>query len=87
MTAPSNSQSSPRARFRELLRRPTLTIMPGGFSPLYARMAEQAGFDMGQPGARFEVHISESNRGGLGSTRYNAQVKIIHDLLPKSGPF
>ena len=45
MTHPPESTGSPRARFRELLERSTLTIMPGGFSPLYAKMAEQAGFD------------------------------------------
>jgi 2-methylisocitrate lyase-like PEP mutase family enzyme len=38
-------QSNPRRRFRELLARPTLSIMPGGFSPLYARMAEAVGFE------------------------------------------
>jgi 2-methylisocitrate lyase-like PEP mutase family enzyme len=34
-----------RRKFRELLARPKLTVMPGGFSPLYARMAEEIGFD------------------------------------------
>lgn len=34
-----------RRKFRELLARPTISIMPGGFSPLYARMAEVIGFD------------------------------------------
>ena len=34
-----------RVRFRELLRRKELTLMPGGFSPLYARMAQEAGFE------------------------------------------
>jgi 2-methylisocitrate lyase-like PEP mutase family enzyme len=34
-----------RRVFRELLARPGCTIMPGGFSPLYARMAEQIGFE------------------------------------------
>lgn len=33
------------ARLRELLRRPELLVMPGGFSPLFAAMAELAGFD------------------------------------------
>src|ERR1051325_2040780 len=45
MMNPSTSTRSPRARFRELLTGSPLTIMPGGFSPLYAKMAEQAGFD------------------------------------------
>jgi len=34
-----------RLKFRELLRRPGVTVMPGGFSPLYARMAQMAGFE------------------------------------------
>jgi 2-methylisocitrate lyase-like PEP mutase family enzyme len=34
-----------RVRFRELLQRTELTLMPGGFSPLYARMAQEAGFE------------------------------------------
>ena len=34
-----------RRKFRDLLARPTISIMPGGFSPLYARMAEVIGFD------------------------------------------
>jgi 2-methylisocitrate lyase-like PEP mutase family enzyme len=32
-------------RFRELLNRPELLVMPGGFSPLHARMAEVLGYD------------------------------------------
>jgi len=34
-----------RRRFRELLARKRLTVMPGGFSPLYARLAQAAGFE------------------------------------------
>ena len=34
-----------RTRFRELLFGPRCTVMPGGFSPLYAKMAERAGFE------------------------------------------
>jgi 2-methylisocitrate lyase-like PEP mutase family enzyme len=34
-----------RQRFRGLLKRQKLTVMPGGFSPLYARMAQEAGFE------------------------------------------
>ncbi|HEV8343851.1 MAG TPA: isocitrate lyase/PEP mutase family protein [Candidatus Binatia bacterium] len=32
-------------RFRELLKRPELLVMPGGFSPLHARMAEVLRYD------------------------------------------
>ena len=34
-----------RRRFRALLARPGASVMPGGFSPLYARLAEEAGFE------------------------------------------
>ena len=34
-----------RRKFRALLRSPKLTVMPGGFGPLYARMAQEAGFE------------------------------------------
>lgn len=34
-----------RIHFRQLLGRKTLTVMPGGFSPVYARIAELAGFE------------------------------------------
>jgi 2-methylisocitrate lyase-like PEP mutase family enzyme len=36
---------SKRLRFREILARRKLTIMVGGFSPLYARMAQEIGFE------------------------------------------
>jgi 2-methylisocitrate lyase-like PEP mutase family enzyme len=32
-------------RFRELLKRPELLVMPGGFSPLHARMSEALGYE------------------------------------------
>lgn len=34
-----------RRKFREILGRDALTVMPGGFSPVYARVAEEAGFE------------------------------------------
>jgi 2-methylisocitrate lyase-like PEP mutase family enzyme len=34
-----------RGKFRDILSRDKLTVMPGGFSPLYARMAEVIGFE------------------------------------------
>ena len=34
-----------RRKFRALLERKRLTVMPGGFSPLYARLAQEAGFE------------------------------------------
>jgi len=34
-----------RKNFRKILKRKGLTVMPGGFSPLYAQLAKQAGFE------------------------------------------
>lgn len=34
-----------RLKFREILARDTMTVMPGGFGPVYARVAEMAGFE------------------------------------------
>ncbi|MGG1659903.1 isocitrate lyase/PEP mutase family protein [Brevibacillus sp. NRS-1366] len=39
------SATEKRWLLRELLQRKSLTVMPGGFSPLYARVAEEAGFE------------------------------------------
>src|SRR6266850_5270990 len=41
----TRSVQQKRQTFRDLLSRKSLTVMPGGFSPLYARLAEQAGFE------------------------------------------
>ncbi|MDB5569995.1 MAG: isocitrate lyase/PEP mutase family protein [Hyphomicrobiales bacterium] len=41
----SEDATGKRRAFRELLRKPGLTMMPGGFSPIYARTAELAGFE------------------------------------------
>lgn len=39
------SPTDKRRRFRTILKRRKLTVMPGGFSPLYARLAQEAGFE------------------------------------------
>lgn len=41
----TDSTHAARIAFRGLLERKRLTVMPGGFSPLYARMAEVIGFE------------------------------------------
>lgn len=45
LTEPADHARRMRARFRELLAGPRTIVMPGGFSPLYARAAELAGFE------------------------------------------
>ena len=44
-TLPADHARRMRARFRDLLAGPRTIVMPGGFSPLYARAAELAGFE------------------------------------------
>ena len=41
----ADAVAAKRRRLREMLGRKRLTVMPGGFSPLYAKLAEQAGFE------------------------------------------
>ena len=45
MAANPNDPRTQRLKFREILARPGVTVMPGGFSPLYAEMCEQIGFE------------------------------------------
>ncbi len=45
MPPPTDAAHDKRVRFRELLHRDELAVMPGGFSPLHARMAEVIGFE------------------------------------------
>ena len=37
------SPTDKRRKLRAILKRKQLTVMPGGFSPLYARLAQEAG--------------------------------------------
>jgi 2-methylisocitrate lyase-like PEP mutase family enzyme len=39
------SPTDKRRKFRALLKRKKMTVMPGGFSPLYARLAQEAGHE------------------------------------------
>lgn len=45
MAANPHDPRTQRLKFREILARPGVTVMPGGFSPLYAEMCEQIGFE------------------------------------------
>jgi 2-methylisocitrate lyase-like PEP mutase family enzyme len=41
----TNSIALKRGKLRDILQRKRLTVMPGGFSPLYAKLAQEAGFE------------------------------------------
>jgi 2-methylisocitrate lyase-like PEP mutase family enzyme len=45
MTDSLNEATVKRRRFRELLARDEIVVMPGGFSPLLAKIAQEAGFE------------------------------------------
>lgn len=45
MTTNQHDARAKRRALREILARPGCTVMPGGFSPVYARMCEQVGFE------------------------------------------
>lgn len=45
MTSGGLDARAKRLALREILARPTVTVMPGGFSPVYARMCEDVGFE------------------------------------------
>src|SRR5437868_2068000 len=51
----TRSAQQKREKFRELLRRKSLSVMPGGFSPLYARLAEAVGKIQAAIAARNEL--------------------------------
>ncbi|MDX6740622.1 isocitrate lyase/PEP mutase family protein [Actinocorallia sp. A-T 12471] len=42
---PSDEANAKRRRFRELLHRDEILVMPGGFSPVLAKMAQDVGFE------------------------------------------
>ena len=41
----AEATTAKRRKLRDIISREKLTVMPGGFSPVYARIAEEAGFD------------------------------------------
>ena len=73
MAGETNHVSAMRAKFREQLNRDKMTVMPGGFSPLYARMAEEIGFDLqdmytgGGSDGNFTAALGVPTLDGLGA--------------------
>ena len=63
------SPTDKRKLFRHLLNRKTLTVMPGGFSPVYARIAELSGFESffvaGSQVSAFQLGVPDNGIMGL----------------------
>lgn len=75
-----------RRKFRALLRRQSLTVMPGGFSPLYARLAQEAGFECfflpGSQLAHFLYGVPDNGIIGLSDLAFHARHMAAHCDIP-----
>lgn len=75
-----------RRRFRALLARRTLTVMPGGFSPVYARAAELAGFECffvaGSQMSGFLAGVPDTGIIGLRDIVDHARHVAAHCTIP-----
>jgi 2-methylisocitrate lyase-like PEP mutase family enzyme len=75
-----------RLRFRELLAGDRLVVMPGGFSPVYARMAEEIGFDCfflaGSQMSGFLLGVPDSGVLGLRDIVDHARHAAAHTRIP-----
>lgn len=75
-----------RRKFRALLRRKKLTVMPGGFSPLYARLAQEAGFECfflpGSQLAHFLYGVPDNGVIGLRDLVDHARHMAAHCDIP-----
>ena len=69
MTSSDDAVLTKRQKLRDILERDTVTVMPGGFSPLYARMAEVIGFECyfipGSQMAAFLIGVPDNGILGL----------------------
>jgi 2-methylisocitrate lyase-like PEP mutase family enzyme len=75
-----------RRRMRELLARPSLLVMPGGFSPVYARAAELAGFESffvaGSQMSGFLAGVPDAGIIGLRDIVDHARHVAAHSTIP-----
>jgi 2-methylisocitrate lyase-like PEP mutase family enzyme len=75
-----------RVRFRGLLNGKDLVVMPGGFSPVYARMAEEIGFDCfflaGSQMSGFLLGVPDAGILGLRDIVDHARHAAAHTSIP-----
>jgi 2-methylisocitrate lyase-like PEP mutase family enzyme len=83
---PVNDATAKRRKFRELLARPSLLVMPGGFSPVYARAAELAGFESffvaGSQMSGFLAGVPDTGIIGLRDIVDHARHVAAHTSIP-----
>src|ERR1700690_3839715 len=75
-----------RQQFRKLLKRKKMTVMPGGFSPLYVRLAQQAGFESfflaGSQLSSFLYGVPDNGIIGLRELVDHAHQMAAHSEIP-----
>ena len=83
---PDLDATAKRRKFRELLARPSLLVMPGGFSPVYARAAELAGFESffvaGSQMSGFLAGVPDTGIIGLRDIVDHARHVAAHTTIP-----
>jgi 2-methylisocitrate lyase-like PEP mutase family enzyme len=86
MTVNRNDPRAKRLALREILARPTVTAMPGGFSPLYARMCEEIGFECffasGSQMSAFLLGVPDDGIIGLRDVVDHVRHIAAHTALP-----
>jgi 2-methylisocitrate lyase-like PEP mutase family enzyme len=82
----SDHMSLQRGRFRELLRRDRLVVMPGGCTPLFARMTQEAGFECfflaGSQTSAFVYGVPDVGVMGLRDMADHARSVAAHCDIP-----
>lgn len=86
MTDERNEARRKRERFRALLNSDNVIVMPGGFSPVYARMAEEIGFECfflaGSQMSGFLLGVPDAGILGLRDIVDHARHVAAHTSIP-----
>lgn len=81
-----NEATAKRRQLRALLARPSLLVMPGGFSPVYAKMAEDVGFESffvaGSQMSGFLLGVPDNGILGLRDIVDHARHVAAHTSIP-----
>src|SRR6476646_1914962 len=86
MDSRTNEATRKRLRYRELLGRDDVVVMPGGFSPVYARMAQNIGFECfflaGSQISGFLLGVPDAGILGLRDIVDHARHAAAHTDIP-----
>jgi 2-methylisocitrate lyase-like PEP mutase family enzyme len=86
MDGQTNEATRKRLKYRELLGRNDVVVMPGGFSPIYARMAQDIGFECfflaGSQVSGFLLGVPDAGILGLRDIVDHARHAAAHTDIP-----